>query len=79
MLLKQLSLFRQLTALEEDNANLLKNLNAKEEALRNAQVGQKFLIEIISKDRTTLIIKITRLNEFISSGFVFLNLVSSQC
>jgi len=54
--LKQLSLFRQLTALEEDNANLLKNLNAKEEALRNAQVGQKFLIEIISKDRTTLII-----------------------
>jgi len=78
-LLKQLSLFRQLTALEEDNANLLKNLNAKEEALRNAQVGQKFLIEIISKDRTTLIIKITRLNEFISSGFFFLNLVSSQC
>jgi hypothetical protein len=30
--------------LEEDNANLLKNLNAKEEALRNTQVGQAFAI-----------------------------------
>jgi hypothetical protein len=46
LLLKQLSLFRQLTALEEDNANLLKNLNAKEEALRNAQVGQKLFQKI---------------------------------
>ncbi len=71
-----MSLFRQLTALEEDNANLLRNLNAKEEALRNAQVGQTFLIQIISKRRTTLIIiinimiesiKIARLNEFFFS------------
>jgi hypothetical protein len=35
---KYKSIFRQLLALEEDNAALLRNLNTKEEALRNAQV-----------------------------------------
>lgn len=30
---------RQLTVLEEENANLLRNLNAKEETLRNTQVN----------------------------------------
>lgn len=30
--------YRQLMALEDDNATLLRNLNAKDEALRNTQV-----------------------------------------
>lgn len=38
LLRKYLFLYRQMMVLEEDNANLLRNLSAKEEALRNAQV-----------------------------------------
>ena len=32
---------RQIIALEEDNATLARNLNGKEEALRNAQVDSE--------------------------------------
>jgi hypothetical protein len=35
-------IFRRLIALEEENAVLLRNLNAKEETLRNTQVYRKF-------------------------------------
>ena len=38
---------RQLMALEDENSTLLRNLNAKDEALRNTQVQLRFVFKYV--------------------------------